>query len=488
MNQEYSFQNMQLSGEIQDALKVLGYKEPTKIQEKVIPLILDAKDILAGSKTGSGKTAAFAIPICEKIEWDYNEPQALIIEPTRELTVQVKEEIYQIGRKKRLKVADVFGGFPIDKQLQTLRQKTHIVVGTPGRLLDHIRRGSLKLDRISYVVIDEADLMFDMGFSQDVEVILGNLQNYHSTSLFSATLTDEVCALADKYLADPIKVRLKEEPDEPEGTQPDETSQITQKLYTVEPEDKYDVFLNILMEENPDCAMIFCGTKEMVNVLCRRLRKDGVKCSMIHGDIDQQDRIRTINDFREGKTRYLIATDIVARGIDFYHLSHVLNYDFPTGRETYIHRIGRTGRKNDCGTAVSLMTPQEEKMRVQIEEFAGYKIPECIYCPATAEEKKFFCKRQNEKPKLRAKKGAGFASEIMRISIGGGRKSKIRATDIVGAICNIEGVTGEDIGVIDVRESLTYVEILNKKGNLVIEALQTKPVKGKLRKVRQQRL
>lgn len=472
------FENYDLSSEIIDALNVLKYYEPTEIQKQVIPLALESKDIIGKSKTGSGKTAAFAIPLCERVIWDYNEPQILVLEPTRELTVQVKEEIYQIGRKKRIKVADLFGGFPIDKQIQTLKQKNHMVVGTPGRVHDHIRRGSLKLDRIKTVVIDEADLMLDMGFADDVELILGEISGEYQMMLFSATIGENVQELVDKYLNNPTEISIEEESDQQEN------GEIIQKCYRVSAENKYRDFLDILKSENPDHAMIFCGTKEMVNVLCRKLGRDKIKCGMIHGDIDQQDRIRTIDRFREGRIRFLIATNVIARGIDFDDLSHVFNYDFPTGKETYIHRIGRTGRNGASGTAVSLFTSEDENMKKQIEEFVGYNLPEYNLPTITAEEEKSFWKKQEHTPKIKKKKGSGFSKEIMKLAIGGGKKSKIRTGDLVGAISNIDGITSDDIGVIDVRASLSYVEIMNGKGEMVLEALQTKPIKGKVRKVR----
>lgn len=475
------FTKFPISKEIVEALTILGYTKPTEIQNRVLPEALQGKDIVGKSQTGSGKTAAFAIPLCERANWEENTPEALVLEPTRELTVQVKQEIYQIGRKKRLKVPDVFGGFPIDKQILTLKQKSHIVVGTPGRIMDHIRRGSLDLSKMKTIVIDEADLMLDMGFIGEVKEILGQIDHECSYMLFSATLGKEVEELISAYMKKPIYLEV-ETPEAAKG-------KITEEAYEVSGEKKYNLFLKLLMRENPDSCMIFCGTKEMVNVLCRKLRKDGVKCGMIHGDIDQQDRIRTVEGFREGRFRYLIATDVVARGIDFEHLSHVFNYDFPTGRETYVHRIGRTGRNGETGKAISLITEMDQKMKQSVEQYVAYELPMCIFDEAaiTDDVRKNFTKRQQERAPLKKKKGAGFDSSIMKLSIGGGKKSKMRAVDIVGTICSISGMSAEDIGIIDVRESLTNVEILNGKGKKVLDALQEKTIKGKLRKVRQTR-
>jgi len=471
------FATLGLSSELLESLHILGYDSPTKIQEQVIPAVLSGKDVVGSSQTGSGKTAAFGIPLCELADWNENKPEALVLEPTRELTVQVKEELYHIGRKKRLKVPDVFGGFPIDKQIQTLKQKSHIVVGTPGRIMDHVRRESLDLSKIKRVVIDEADLMLDMGFMEEVREILNHVPKERVLLLFSATIGEEIERLIREYLKDPIVVTITESME----TKAD----IRQELYETTNEEKYALFLKLLERENPESAMIFCGTREMVNVLCRKLRKDGVKCGMIHGEIDQQDRIRTVEGFREGRFPYLIATDVVARGIDFQQLSHVFNYDFPTGKETYIHRIGRTGRNGESGTAISLFTQADLRMIQMIEQMTGDKLPVKSY--EKQERNESFWKRQSQKPVLKKKKGAGFNRTITRLSIGGGKKSKMRAVDIVGTICSIPDMSAEDIGAIDVRDSLTYVEILNGKGKKVLAALQEKTIKGKLRKVRETR-
>lgn len=480
-NMYKTFETFGLSKDILGALDILGYKEPTTVQEQVIPLVLAGKDIVGKSKTGSGKTAAFGIPLCELAHWEINEPEALVLEPTRELTVQVKNEIFHIGRNKRLKVADVFGGFPIDKQIQTLKQKNHIVVGTPGRVMDHIRRESLKLSEIKTVVIDEADLMLDMGFEQEVKEILEQIPGEFTIMLFSATIGNELQILIRDYIKEPVLVEILEEEKE-QGV-------IKQELYKTDNEEKYSVFIKLLTRENPDTAMIFCGTREMVNVLYRKMRRDGIRCGMLHGELDQQERIRTVESFREGRFPYLIATDVVARGIDFDNLTHVFNYDFPTGKEAYVHRIGRTGRNGRTGIAITLFTEEDERMKGMIEEYVKYQLPvfslETVEVTTDMEQK--FKKRQTEKPVLKARKGAGFKKTIMKLSIGGGKKSKMRAGDIVGTICSVDGLTGDDIGAIDVRDSLTYVEILNGKGEMVLRELQDKTIKGKVRKVRKTR-
>lgn len=470
------FSQYPLSDEIVEALTLLGYTEPTPIQQEAIPLILEGKDLAAKSQTGTGKTAAFAIPVCEKIIWEENLPQALVLEPTRELAVQVRDEIFYIGRKKRLKVPAVFGGFPIDKQIQTLRQKSHVVVGTPGRVMDLVRRESLKLSQVGCLVIDEADLMLDMGFLEDVKQIISLLPPGRQILLFSATLEKSVKTLIEEYMTDAVSVIHESETE----TAPE----IGHVVYEVETDDKYSVFLKILMQENPESCMIFCGTREMVNVLYQKLKRDRIACGMIHGEMEQRDRLRTIDQFRTGGIRYLIATDVASRGVDFENMTHVINYDFPTGRETYVHRSGRTGRNGRCGKAISLVCPSDENMRRQVEAYIGMEFP-VQECPQVNEtDRKRFWESQKRTVKPKARKGAALNKAITRLSIGGGRKSKMRSGDIVGAVCSIDTMSPEDIGIIDVRDSLTYVEILNGKGSLVLEALQDKPIKGKLRKVR----
>lgn len=471
------FTAYELSPDILEALEALGYKKPTEIQKAVIPVMLAGKNVAAKAPTGSGKTAAFGIPVCESIEWEENAPQALILEPTRELSVQVRDELFHIGRKKRLKVPALFGGFPIDKQIQTLRQKSHIAVGTPGRVMDLIRRDSLKLDRLKWLILDEADLMLDMGFIDEVKEVCALVPAGCRLSLFSATLKPEIQKLVDESMHDTVQILL-EETQINAGT-------ISEKLYRAGTEEKYHTFLNILFDENPESCIIFCGTREMVNVLFQKLRRSRIFCGMLHGEMEQKERLKTVDAFRRGAFRFLIATDVAARGIDFDKISHVINYDFPTGKETYVHRIGRTGRNGESGTAISLVTEDENRMVKQVEEYTGRELP-ILPAPAWTEEgEKHFYQSQRIRTAEKPRKGEALNAGIMRLTIGGGRKSKMRAGDIVGTVCAIDGIEVSDIGIIDIRDSLTYVEILNGKGTAVLEALKNRPIKGKIRKVRQ---
>ncbi|MDD3140450.1 MAG: DEAD/DEAH box helicase [Lachnospiraceae bacterium] len=475
------FNQYDLEPEIIEALTMLGYVKPTPIQLEAIPEILLEKDIVGKSQTGSGKTAAFAIPICQMVDWNENAPQALILEPTRELAVQVKEEIFRIGRKKKLKVPVVFGGMPVDKQVLSLKQKAHIVVGTPGRVLDHVRRGSLKLDKIKYLVIDEADLMLDMGFATDVEFVLQSIKPAPVIMLFSATLGEHLTHLIEQYMKAPKIIIIESETETVES--------VEQIGYFIENDKKFKSLVNLMICDPPENSMVFSGTREMVNVLFRQLKKAGIRCGMLHGEMEQRERLRTIDEFRQGKFHCLITTDVASRGIDFENITHVFNYDFPTNKENYVHRIGRTGRNGKSGKAVSFIQNSEKKMLNAVEEFTGVKIT-ITNLPdkeEIADKKTLFLKKQKEQIVLKAGKGAVFNKTIAKLSIGGGKKSKMRAGDIVGTICAIEGITQEDIGIIDVRDSLTYVEIFNGKGDIVLDALQDKTIKGKVRKVRKTR-
>lgn len=472
------FEQFGLSKEIIEALTMLGYTTPTSIQQEAIPPALAGKNVVAKSKTGSGKTAAFAIPIVELVDWEENAPQAIVLEPTRELAYQVRDEIFHIGRKKRIKVPVVFGGFPIEKQVITLKQKSHVVVGTPGRMLDHLQKGTIRFDKVKYFILDEADLMLDMGFFEDVKQIMTYLPKDRTMMLFSATMGEHVSNLVKEYMENPVEITIASE------TQTVDT--IRQEYFRVENEKKFSLLLEVLAVESPESGMIFAATREMVNVLFRQLKKERIRCGMLHGMVDQEERIRTIEEFREGRFGLLIATDVAARGVDFDNITHVINYDMPMSKETYVHRIGRTGRNGKSGKAISFAQEKELRLMGQIEGFTGATVEEKSgYTKEELEGKKeSYLKKQKEKPSLKKKKGAVFQKEITKLSIGGGRKSKIRATDIVGTICSIEGVQSEDIGIIDVRDSLTYVEILNGKGGQVLRALQEKTIKGKVRKVR----
>ena len=481
-NTNVQFSDFPLDKEILKALDLLGYKKPAKVQEELIPLILRGKDCIVKSKTGSGKTAAFAIPLCQLIDWDENKPQALVLTPTRELAVQVQEEIFNIGRLKRIKVASVFGKSSFRHQEKELKQKTHVVVGTPGRIIDHLDRETLDVSMIKYLVIDEADEMLDMGFIEQIEDIISFLPDNRINILLSATVSEEVRELCDAYLNNPEYVETEEKAGN--------IGIIKQVYYkTDEDDDKNDVLLKILIKENPDTGIIFCGMRAKVEDVYAFLKKEGIPCGKIHGDLEQDDRLKVMRNFKKGKFPFLVATDVAARGIDVDNISLVINYDFPRDKESYVHRIGRTGRIGKDGKAVSILTSGDQKYFKQVQKIFTEELQEESI--PTIEEveglKTGFLEKASRKPEVKESKDKNLVKNIMKIHINAGKKTKMRPVDVVGTLCNIEGITAEDIGVINILDVSTFVEILNGKGEHVLKVLQTKPVKGRIRKVKEEK-
>ncbi|KJS82229.1 MAG: RNA helicase [Peptococcaceae bacterium BICA1-8] len=474
---ESNFNDYQLSNELLKAINMLNFESPTRVQEQVIPAVLEGKDILVKSQTGSGKTAAFAIPICQLVDWDENKPQALVLVPTRELAIQVKEDIFNIGRFKRLKVAAIYGKSPFYNQEKELKQKTHVVVGTPGRIIDHIERGTFDTSKIEYLVIDEADEMLNMGFIEQIETVITTLSKKRVTMLLSATMPKDIEVLCNKYMKEPIRVEIEE--------QNSALDRIFQERYTVEQEDKIKLLSDITIVENPDSCIIFCNTKQKVDEVYDVLVNLKYTCAKIHGGMEQRDRLRVMNDFKQGYFRYLVATDVAARGIDIDNISLVINYDIPQDVESYVHRIGRTGRLSREGRAITFVTQNEGKFLNDIQQYIGKEIllkerPEKETINSSKQE---FIEKINTTPEIKETKGAPLSKEIMKLHINAGKKTKMRPVDIVGTLCSIEGVTAADIGIINVIDVSTFVEILNNKGELVFQELQNMTIKGRLRKV-----
>lgn len=472
-----TFNELQLSPEILKSLAGLGYDEATEVQAKVIPAILNQKDVLVQSKTGSGKTAAFGIPLCEQIEWEENKPQVLILTPTRELAVQVQEEIMHIGRFKRLKVAAVYGKAPFKDQARELKQKTHIVVGTPGRVLDHIERGTLNLQKIKCVVLDEADEMLKMGFIETVEMIIKMTPSTRQMMLFSATMPNRIKELAQNYLTQPIEIKIESE----HVT----TELVEHELYLVRMQEKVRLLQDLLTVQNPERCIIFCSTREAVDALYQGLKAKGYPVNRLHGGLEQKDRLDIMRQFKMGRFAYLVATDVAARGIDVSGMTHVFNFDLPEEKDAFVHRIGRAGRAGEKGKAITFVTPFETKWLEEIQNYIGFELPVAERPVATEVEKSraAFEAKLKAKPKMRMEKRADVNREIMKIYLNGGKKKKLRAIDFVGTILSIEGIEKEDIGIIDIQENVTYIDILNGKGWSVIDGLKTKTIKGKKLKV-----
>jgi ATP-dependent RNA helicase DeaD len=472
------FEDYQLSNEITRALSLLKYENPTEVQSAVIPAVLKKQDLVVKSKTGSGKTASFGIPICEMIEWGEKKPQALILTPTRELAVQVQEDITNIGRFKRIKALAVYGKEPFSKQKEELKQKTHVVVGTPGRVIDHIERGTLTLDKIKYLIIDEADEMLNMGFINEVESIINELPSNRVTMVFSATLPNDVESLCHKYMKNPAKIEIA-------TTGGIMADTIEHRVIEVKAEDKVSLLKDLTVVENPDSCIIFCKTKDHVDTLFEELEKSKYSCERLHGGLEQDDRFGVMNGFKMGNFRYLIATDVAARGIDIDNVTLIINYDIPMEKESYVHRTGRTGRSGNKGKAITLATPYESKFLKAIEKYIGFEIPkmeaplpgEVARCTAAFEEK------ISRRRVVKNNKTARVNKDITKLHFTGGKKKKIRAIDFVGTISKIPGVTADDIGIITILDSLSYVDILNGKGSLVLQALENTTIKGKKLKV-----
>ena len=473
-----SFRNFIISEDIIKALKGLEYDVPTEVQTKVIPAALEKNDLIVKAQTGSGKTAAYAIPICELIEWLENKPQALILTPTRELAVQIKEDFINIGRFKRIKATAIYGRHQFAIEKAELKQKTHVVVGTPGRVMDHLKKGTLNLSKINCFVIDEADRMLDMGFACQVEEIIKELPGERMTMLFSATMSDEVKRIASNYMKGPVNIDVSEE-----GIM---TADINHFLYITEEEDKFELLTDVMIIENPDSCIIFCNTKDRVDMVYDRLKDLGYPSNKIHGGMEQDDRLSAMRSFKRGEYRYLIATDVAGRGIDVENISLVLNYDIPLDEENYVHRTGRTGRAGQKGKAISFVVPTQSRYLYDIEELIGIKIQE-IAKPDKGEvaiQKPSFDKKINTAPPIKKIKSDQLNKEIMKLRFNGGKKKKLRATNFVGVISNLEGVGAEDIGIITIQDTFTYVEILNGKGPLVLEAMKNTMICGKLLKVK----
>lgn len=472
-----NFKDYGLSSKLLKAIELLNYQIPSKVQQEVIPVALQGKDIVVRSQTGSGKTAAFGIPICQLVKWAENKPQALVITPTRELAIQVREDVFNIGRFKRLKVLAVYGKAPFYNQERELKQKTHVVVGTPGRIIDHIESGTLDTSGIRYLVIDEADEMFNMGFIDQIESIIRKLSKKRITMLFSATMPADVKSLCYINMREPVFVDIE--------SVNLTVDRIKQERYTVEEPDKKELLKDLTILENPDSCIVFCNTRERVDEVYAEMKRNKYSCDKIHGGMEQKDRLERMENFKKGNFRYLIATDVAARGIDVENITHIFNYDIPREKEAYVHRIGRTGRKDRSGKAITLVTNTEEKYLNEICDYIERDIPlkERPEKDVINNLRSRFYEKMSRRPEPIEQKAKNLNKGILKLHINAGKKTKMRAVDIVGTICNIEGMKAEDIGIINILDTSTFVEILNNKGEMVFQALQNKPMKGRLRNV-----
>jgi ATP-dependent RNA helicase DeaD len=514
------FRDLNLSEPVLRAVIEAGFEAPTPIQEQSIPVLLSGKDLIGQAQTGTGKTAAFALPISDLLDSSFHYPQAIVLLPTRELCIQVAQETHNLSKYRKLRVVPVYGGQPIDRQFRALSQGAQVVVGTPGRVLDHLRRGTLDLSKVRIVVLDEADEMLNMGFLEDVEEILKDAPEARQTALFSATMPPRIAALAKTYLRDPERVTIE--------SKRRTVALVEQKYYEVAPSQKVEALSRILDMESPGATIIFCRTRRDVDELGESLQLRGYEAETLHGEMNQAARDRVMSKFRAGAADLLIATDVAARGLDIDQVTHVINYDIPWDVESYIHRIGRTGRAGRSGEAITLVSPRERYQLRLIERTINAPIRPCRV-PTSAD----IASRRREmfKDKLKGvinegnsdgflstveeimEEGSFDASQIAaaalqmlwqkekgaadydiaqaqvetertetgmtRLFLQIGRQDGIRPGDIVGAIANEAGVAGNAIGTIDIMDRSTFVEVPEADAQLVIEALNRTKMRGR---------
>jgi ATP-dependent RNA helicase DeaD len=524
-----SFGDIQLSKKLLLAVSDMGFEEPSPIQSQTIPLVLEGKDVIGQAQTGTGKTAAFGIPTIEKIIDGSRYIQALVLTPTRELAIQIAEEFNKIGKYKRVKTLPIYGGQSIDRQIRALHAGVQIVVGTPGRLLDHLRRNTMKLSEVRILILDEADEMLDMGFVEDIETIMKNITHEdRQTLLFSATMPAPIAKLAGKYMRDPQKISISRE---------NLTVPLIDQVY-YETREKFEGLCRVLDIEETGKLIIFCRTKKGVDDLVASMQARAYMAGGLHGDLSQAQRDRVMKKFKDGKLEILVATDVAARGIDIDDITHVVNYDIPQDHESYVHRIGRTGRAGKKGVAVTFIEPREYRQLKLIERLAKTKIVRRDL-PSSAD----ILERQREIIKERLIKtlsnnkfadyhtivsdvaadgsydivdvaaaalklsvegfkekeevenisstnsnnnassasrleNTGGSAGMVRLFINIGRSQKIRPEDIVRAFATEADIPGNIIGVINIYDRFTFVEVPEDVAERVLEVMHKNTVKG----------
>lgn len=448
-----SFHALKLTKEMLQNLDQMGYREMMPVQEASIPPILEGRDILAQAKTGSGKTAAFGIGILHRLRVKKFRIQALILCPTRELAEQVAAEIRRLGRyQHNIKTLCLTGGKPMHKQEHSLSHQAHIVVGTPGRIHRLLEKGSLSLEHLHTLVLDEADRMLDMGFLDQVKDILHFAPPNRQRLCFSATFPEEIEELARTLMDNPEHISVESQ---------HSAVDLKQHFYHLEERDKGEVLAGLIAYYKPESALIFCNTKEACRRLSKQLNGLGVFCLSLEGDMEQKDRTETLIRFSNGSSPVLVATDVAARGLDIEDLSLVINGDLPFEVENYIHRIGRTGRAGKSGLALSVLKENHQYRLDEInrEQQSDYRLE-----PLPFNEERI--------PPVEA-------PEMVTLSLNGGRRSKVSAGDILGALTAPGGISGKDVGKIDRLEDLSYVAVRREKGAKAMEMLQKNPIKGR---------
>jgi ATP-dependent RNA helicase DeaD len=548
--QSITFAELGLRPELLDALATLGYEEPTPIQAAAIPALLQGHDMLGQAATGTGKTAAFALPILQRLPSGERgrEPMALILVPTRELAMQVSEALHHYGRQLGVRVVPIYGGQPIGRQLRSLEAGVDVIVATPGRALDHLRRRTLRLASLQVMVLDEADEMLDMGFAEDLEAIFAETPPSRQTVLFSATLPKRIDAIARKHLRDPAHIRIIDE-----VRSSDESPRVRHSAYVVQRAHKAAALGRILDVESPTAALVFCRTREAVDGLTETLNGRGYRSEALHGGMSQEQRDRVMGRLRGGTADLLIATDVAARGLDIEQLSHVINYDVPSSVDAYVHRMGRVGRAGREGVAITLAEPREHRMLKTIEQATKQKITvEKIPTVADLRERRLDLTRAalreslleddldgfrvvveslaeefdvmevalaavnlahaaiggpddgedipdvviSVPPKGRARDGrpgrsqraaAGGGPGTTRLYVSLGREAGLRPQDLVGAITGETSLSGRNIGAIEISGRFSLVDVPEGAADEVIEALRGTKIRGRQATVRRER-
>jgi ATP-dependent RNA helicase DeaD len=545
-DEQAGFATLALDPRLLESLVQLGYEEPTPIQRAAIPPMLEGRDLVGQAATGTGKTAAFALPLLQRIavrRRTARDPSALVLVPTRELAMQVAEAVHRYGRALGVAVLPVYGGQPFGPQLRGLRRGVDVVVATPGRALDHVRRGTLSLSAVEVVVLDEADEMLDMGFAEDLDALLREAPAERQTVLFSATMPPRIVAIARRHLRDPLQLRIASE-----RTRPGGVPRVRQTAFVVARAHKPAALARILDVEDPVAALVFCRTRTEVDELGERLNAHGYRAEVLHGGMSQEQRDRVMRKLRAGEADLVIATDVAARGLDVPQLTHVINYDVPSAPESYVHRIGRVGRAGREGVAITLLEPREHRLVRNIEQLTRRKI-EVQAVPTVADlqarrlalvgaalreallEDDFERYRvvveslaEEFDPvqvamaavKLLADGGAGATTEeeipavptaggprrerggaegdgraprhgMTRIFIGGGRAIGLRPQDVVGAITGEAGISGREIGGVTISDRFSLAEVPDDVARHVVTALRAGTVKGRKVTVRLER-
>ena len=453
-----SFASLPLSAASLEVVASLGFEKLTKIQAEALPPLLSGKDLIGQSKTGSGKTLAFALPLLERLELATREVQAFVLCPTRELGAQVARELRKLGRgRPGLAVVVLSGGEPVRDQARALERGAHVVVGTPGRVLDHLGRRTLRVHRVRMVVLDEADRMLDMGFLPDIEKVLKALPKPRQTALFSATFPESIRELSEKHQSDPVSIRV-EDPAE-------DAPAIRQLVIRTDAPRKLETLRWALAKHPHESALVFANQKLTVGQIEQDLAKAGLSVASLHGDLEQRDRDRVMAKFRNGSTRVLVATDVAARGIDLDALDLVVNFDLPSQPEVYVHRIGRTGRAGKSGLAISFAAPDSDPKLAAIEQFTELQLT-----PVHAETK------GAKRPATSLVRDA----KMQTLRLSGGRKDKLRPGDILGALTgDAGGLAGTDVGKIEIHDHYAFVAVAQSASQTALKRLNEGRIKGK---------